>query len=44
VGLAVVKKAVELYGGKVWIESTVGEGSSFYFTLPKPAAAGKAEG
>jgi signal transduction histidine kinase len=35
VGLAVVKKAIEMYGGKVWIESRVGEGSSFYFTLPK---------
>lgn len=35
VGLAVVKKAVEMYGGRVWIESQVGEGSSFYFTLPK---------
>jgi signal transduction histidine kinase len=43
VGLAVVKKAVEMYGGRVWIESKVGEGSSFYFTLPKGAAAGKAE-
>jgi signal transduction histidine kinase len=38
VGLAVVKKAVEMYGGKVWIESKVGEGSTFCFTLPKPAA------
>jgi len=38
VGLAVVKKAVEMYGGEVWIESRVGEGSSFYFTLPKPPA------
>lgn len=44
VGLAVVKRAVEMYGGRVWIESQVGEGSSFYFTLPKAATAGKAGG
>jgi len=33
-----------MYGGRVWIESQVGEGSSFCFTLPKPAAGGKAGG
>ncbi len=34
VGLSVVKKIVELYGGSVWIESEFGKGSVFFFTLP----------
>jgi PAS domain S-box-containing protein len=35
VGLALVKKIVEMYQGKVWLESELGQGSTFYFTLPK---------
>ncbi|MGD0572105.1 MAG: ATP-binding protein [Sedimentisphaerales bacterium] len=38
IGLTVVKKIVELYGGKTWLESEVGKGTTFLFTFPKAGA------
>jgi len=38
IGLAVVKKIIERHGGKLWVESSSGEGSSFHFTLPSVEA------
>lgn len=37
-GLAITRQIVEMHGGKIWVDSNMGSGSEFHFTLPLPAA------